>query len=65
MGTINLTMCNEVLYDLYSSLTIIKVIKSRRMRWMGHVECYGREVHKGFWWGNLKERDHLDDLGID
>jgi len=35
------------------------------MGWMRHVECYGREVQKGFWWGNLKERDHLDDLGID
>jgi hypothetical protein len=23
------------------------------------------EVHTGFWWGNLWERDHLDDLGID
>ena len=28
---------------------------------------YGRrgEVHVGFWWGNMKERDHLEDLGID
>jgi hypothetical protein len=24
-----------------------------------------REVHAGFWWGNLKERDHLKDLGMD
>jgi hypothetical protein len=23
------------------------------------------EVHTGFWWGNLLERDHLEDLGID
>jgi hypothetical protein len=23
------------------------------------------EVHTGFWWGNLKERDHLEDPGID
>jgi hypothetical protein len=22
-------------------------------------------VHTGFWWGDLKERDHLEDLGID
>ena len=20
------------------------------------------DVHAGFWWGNLKERDHLEDL---
>jgi hypothetical protein len=58
-GTINLTTYNEVLYDLYSSITITKVIKSRRMGWMGHVECYGREVHKRFWRGNLKEKKPL------
>jgi hypothetical protein len=28
---------NEELLDLYSSLSIIRIIKSRRMRWEGHV----------------------------
>jgi hypothetical protein len=23
------------------------------------------EVHTGFWWGDLRERDHLEDLSID
>jgi hypothetical protein len=23
------------------------------------------EVHSEFWWGNLVERDHLEDLGVD
>jgi hypothetical protein len=23
------------------------------------------EVHAGFWWGNLREGDHLEDLGVD
>jgi len=23
------------------------------------------EVHKGFWRGNLRERDHLEDAGVD
>jgi len=23
------------------------------------------EVHTGFWWGDLTEGDHLEDLGID
>jgi len=22
-------------------------------------------LHRGFWWGNLQERDHLEDTGID
>jgi hypothetical protein len=25
----------------------------------------GRQLHAGFWWGYLIERDHLVDLGID
>jgi hypothetical protein len=32
---------NEELNDLYSSPNIIRVIKSRRMRWMGHVARMG------------------------
>jgi len=32
---------NEELNDLYSSPNIMWVIKSRRMRWMGHVACMG------------------------
>jgi hypothetical protein len=29
---------NEELRDLYSSPSIIRIIKSRKMRWMRHVE---------------------------
>ena len=32
---------NEELNDLYSSPNIVRVIKSRRMRWAGHVACMG------------------------
>jgi hypothetical protein len=39
---------NEVLYALYSSPDIIRVIKSRRLRWAGHVAGMGeKEVHAG------------------
>ena len=34
---------NEELNDLYSSPNIIPVIKSRRMRWVGHVLYMGGE----------------------
>jgi hypothetical protein len=32
---------NDKLYDVYSSPDIIRVIKSRRMRWAGHVARMG------------------------
>jgi hypothetical protein len=32
---------NEELHNLYASPFIIKVIKSRRMRWAGHVARMG------------------------
>jgi hypothetical protein len=34
---------NEELNDLYSSPSIVRVIKSRRMRWAGHVARMGGE----------------------
>ena len=39
---------NEELNDLYSSHNIVRLIKSRRMRWAGHVArmAEGRGVHK-------------------
>jgi hypothetical protein len=32
---------NEELHDLYSSPSIIRIIKARRMRWAGHVARMG------------------------
>ena len=56
----------EELNDLYSSPNIVWVIKSRRMRWVGHVARMGEEGGCiGSWWGNRRERDHWGDLGVD
>jgi len=56
---------NEELNDLYSSPSVVRVIKSRRMRWVGHVARMGGVVYTELWWGNLRERDHLEHPGVD
>ena len=57
---------NEELNDLHSSPNLVRVMKSKIMRWAGHVEHMGeRRYCTGFWWGNLRERDHLEDPGVD
>jgi len=41
---------NEELNDLYCSPNIVRVIKSRRMCWLGHVARVGKK--EGFIWGS-------------
>jgi len=51
---------NEDLYDLYTSLNTTRVIKSRRMRWAGHVARMGdrRGTYRVFV-GKLKVKSTL------
>jgi hypothetical protein len=43
-----------------------RMITVRRMGWAGHVERMGRgETCTSFRCGNLRERDHLGDPGVD
>jgi hypothetical protein len=58
---------NDELHSLNSSPNIVRVIKSRKMRWVGHVARMGEgrgEVFTGFWLGGPKARDHWEDLGV-
>jgi hypothetical protein len=57
---------NEELHDLYCSPNIFRVIKSRIMRWAGHVASM--DDRKGVLKvlvGKLEKRDRLGDPGID
>jgi len=48
-------LLNAELNDLYSSPIIIRVIKSRRMRWAGHVARMGRKERER---DAYREREH-------
>jgi hypothetical protein len=54
------------LYNLYSSPDIIRQMKSRRMRWAGHVARMGqgRNVYRDLV-GKPEGKDHLKDQGVD
>jgi len=39
-------------------------MKSRRRIWTGSSKYGGAEVFRWFWWGNLRERDHLGEPSV-
>jgi hypothetical protein len=50
---------NKELHDLYSSPSVIRIIKSRMMRWTGHVARMGRRgTFIDYWWESQRERHH-------
>jgi hypothetical protein len=56
---------NEELHDLYSSPSIIRMIKSRKMRWAGHVARMGKSgMNIEYWWESQKERYHQEDEDV-
>jgi hypothetical protein len=57
---------SEELHNLYSSPDIIRQIKTRRMRWAGHVAHMGegRNMYRVLL-GKPKGKNHLKDQGVD
>jgi len=60
------TVCMRLQYVWsFSLLNTVRVIKSRRIRWAGHVARMGdRRGVYWVWWGNRRERDHLGDSRV-
>jgi hypothetical protein len=57
---------NDEIHNMYSLINIVRMIKSRRMRWAGHMARMGSgKLFTGFWLGGPKARDHWEDLGVD
>jgi hypothetical protein len=56
---------SEELRDLYSSLSIIRMIKSRRMRWAGHVVRMGKRNAYRFLVGRPSGRSWVDNIRMD
>jgi hypothetical protein len=57
---------NEGIHNLYTTPNVIRVIKSKRVRWVGTVQRMGEvgnacKISRG----NLKVRHHMGDLGVD
>jgi hypothetical protein len=53
------------LHDLFFLPNIFRVIKSRRMNWLGHVARIGERIGpcKGLV-GNPRKIHHMEDLGV-
>jgi hypothetical protein len=50
---------NEELHDLYSSPSIIRIMKVRKMKWVEHVARMGRRGTRiGCWWESQREGGH-------
>ena len=56
---------NEELNDLYCSPNIVRLIKSREMGAACCTDGGAEKYIQGFGWGNLRERDHLGNRGVD
>jgi hypothetical protein len=55
----------EELHNLYSPPSITRMMKSRRMIWVGHVARRRRRgMHMEYWWEGQKKRDHSEEQDV-
>jgi hypothetical protein len=54
----------EELHDLYSSPTIMRIIKSKRNRCVRHIASMGRRGKRMGYWESLSEQYHLKDQDV-
>jgi hypothetical protein len=56
---------NEEFHNLYSSPSVIRRIKSNRMRWAGRVARIGEKgMRIGYLWESQKDSDHWEDQDV-
>jgi hypothetical protein len=53
----NRKLLNEELHNLYSSPDIIRQVKSRRLRWAGHVARMGEEIKVQGFGGKARRKE--------
>jgi hypothetical protein len=56
---------NEGLDTLYASPNTVREIKSKRLRWVEHVEKMEKCEIRNILVGKVKRRGHSEDLGVD
>jgi hypothetical protein len=56
---------NDEIHNLYLSLNIIRMIKSRKKRRTGYIILVRQTANTQLWLENLKARNHFEDLGLD
>jgi DhnA family fructose-bisphosphate aldolase class Ia len=54
-----------VMYFLSTLLTKYPGDQVKKNEMDEACSMYGVAVRVGFWWGKLRDRDHLEDLGVD
>ena len=60
----NMAMCGTEQRIRCVTKFVLTLLKTQR--WAGRVaRMGGGEAYTGFWWGNLREGDHLGDPGVD